>query len=482
MPEHRLLIAGQVRPSRDGATLALRSPVTELPIGSIAAATREDLEQALRAAESGLAEWRKVSAWERGRVLRKAADLIRERVEAIAAGITLETGKPLAEARGETLAAAEQFEWYAEEAKRIYGQVIPGRNVDQRMSVLYEPVGVCVALAAWNFPALLPARKLAAALAAGCSMIVKPAGEAPSAAFALATACLDAGVPPEAVSVVTGDPAFVSEVLVTAPAVRKVSLTGSVRVGKIVLRLAAEGVKRVSMELGGHAPVIVHEDADPVAAAEALAAAKFRNCGQVCISPSRFFIHRSIEPEFADTFAKVARRAVVGDGADPSVTMGPLISRRALDRTTEVIADAVEGGAALLAGGRRPPHLNAGYFLEPTVLRNVAPDSCVLTEEPFAPVAPIVAFEDPADAIAQANALPFGLAGYVFSGDLERSQRTLEALEVGMVGVNEVLLATAEGPFGGVKESGFGREGGSLGITDYLSPKFVRQKLVGVRR
>lgn len=482
MQEHRLLIAGQERPSRDAAIITLTSPVSELPIGSIAAATADDVEDALRAAATGFAKWRAVPAWERGRILRRTADLIREGVDAIASGIVLETGKPFAEARGETLAAADQFEWFGEEARRIYGQVIPGRNADQRMAVLYEPVGVCVALTAWNFPALLPARKLAAALAAGCSVVMKPAGEAPGAAFALARACLEAGVPSEAVSVVTGDPTFVSEALVTAPVVRKVSLTGSVRVGKIVLRLAAEGIKRVSMELGGHAPVIVHADADPKAAAEALAGAKFRNCGQVCISPSRFFVHRSIEPEFADAFATVARAAVVGDGADPAVTMGPLISRRALDRTMEVVADAVEGGATLVAGGRRPPHLNSGHFLEPTVLRNVSPTSRIMSEEPFAPVAPIVAFDEPEDAIRQANALPFGLAGYVFSNDIERAQRTLEALEVGMVGVNEVLLATAEGPFGGVKESGFGREGGSLGIADYLSPKFVRQKLMGARR
>jgi succinate-semialdehyde dehydrogenase/glutarate-semialdehyde dehydrogenase len=482
MTDHQLLIAGQRRPSSDGATIPLVSPATETRVGSMAAATRTDLDAALQTAEAGLRTWRATPAWERARILRRAADIIRERANMIGAGITLETGKPRAEALGETLAAADQFEWYAEEAKRIYGQVIPGRAAGQRLSVLYEPVGVCVALTAWNFPALLPARKLAAALAAGCSVILKPAGEAPGAAFALADACLDAGVPPEALSVVTGDPAFVSETLVTAPLVRKVSLTGSVRVGRIVLHLAAEGIKRVTMELGGHAPVIVHEDADPVSAAEALAAAKFRNCGQVCISPSRFFVHRSIEPEFAEAFARVARSTVVGDGAEPGVTMGPLISRRALDRTMEVVDDAVARGATLLAGGRRPPHLNSGHFLEATVLREVSPDSRIMIEEPFAPVAPIVTFNDPADAIARANALPFGLAGYVFTNDLQRAQETVDALEVGMVGVNEVLLATAEGPFGGVKESGYGREGGSLGIQDYLSPKFVKQKFAGGRR
>lgn len=482
MTDHKLLIAGHRRPSRDGATLPVVSPASEHRVGSIAAATRTDLDDALRAAEAGLVAWRAVPAWERARILRRTADIVRERAHAIAECITLETGKPLAEGLGETLAAADQFEWYAEEAKRIYGQVMPGRAAGQRLSVLYEPVGVCVALTAWNFPALLPARKLAAALAAGCSVILKPAGEAPGAAFALADACLAAGVPSEALSVVTGDPGFVSETLVTAPVVRKVSLTGSVRVGRIILHLAAEGIKRVTMELGGHAPVIVHEDADPVSAAEALAAAKFRNCGQVCISPSRFFVHRSIEPAFAEAFARVARSAVVGDGAEAGVTMGPLISRRSLDRTLELIDDAVARGATILAGGRRPPHLNAGHFLEPTVLRDVAPESRIMIEEPFAPVAPIVAFDDPADAVARANALPFGLAGYVFTNDLQRAHETVDALEVGMVGVNEVLLATAEGPFGGVKESGYGREGGALGIQDYLSPKYVKQKFAGASR
>ncbi|MBL8581445.1 MAG: NAD-dependent succinate-semialdehyde dehydrogenase [Rhizobiaceae bacterium] len=477
MPDHLLLIGGRRRPASDGGSLPLLSPVTEQSIGSIAAATASDLHNALRAAESGLAAWRRIPAWERAGVLRKVGDLIRSRVETIAAIVTQETGKPLAEARGETLAAADQFEWYAEEAKRIYGQIIPGRTPQQRMAVLYEPVGVCVALTAWNFPVLLPARKLAAALAAGCSVVLKPAGEAPGAAFALADACLDAGLPADAIGVVTGDANFISATLVADQAVRKVSLTGSVRVGKIVAGLAAEGLKRVSMELGGHAPVIVHADADPIAAAQALATAKFRNAGQVCISPSRFFVHRSIERRFVETFADVARATVVGDGAVEGVTMGPLISRRALDRANDVIADAVGKGAAIAAGGRRPPQLNAGHFLEPTVLSNVAPDSRIMAEEPFAPVAPIFAFDRVQDAVKQANALPFGLAGYVFTDDLDRAQLTAEALEVGMVGVNEVLLATAEGPFGGVKESGFGREGGSLGIHDYLSPKFVRQKL-----
>lgn len=479
MPDHQLFIAGERRPARDGARLPLFSPVTEQQIGTIASAGQADIEEALAAAGRGFAAWRSVPAWERARILRSTADLLRERAGEVAASITQETGKPLAEARGEVIGAADQFEWYSEEARRIYGQIIAGRSPEQRMALMYEPVGICIALTAWNFPALLPARKMAAALAAGCAVIVKPAEEAPGAAFALAQACLDAGMPAETVSVVTGDPAFVSEALVTAPEVRKVSLTGSVRVGRIILRLAAEGIKRVTMELGGHAPAIIHEDADPIGAARMLAGAKFRNCGQVCISPSRFFVHRSIEAKFAETFAEMASATKVGDGADPGVTMGPLISRRALQRATEAIDDAVGRGARLLAGGRRPAHLNAGHFLEPAVLAAVAPDARIMNEEPFAPVAPIVAFEDPEDAIRMANALPYGLAGYVFSNDLQRTQHSVESLEVGMVGVNEVLLATAEGPFGGIKESGFGREGGALGIFDYLSPKFVKQRLGG---
>ncbi len=461
-----------------GATMPVHSPVSEEAIGEIASGGTGDADRVLASAARGLATWRAVPAWERATVMRRAADLMRQRVEAVARIMSTETGKPLAEARGEINAAADQFEWYAEEAKRIYGQTIPGRAADQRMTVIYQPVGVCLSLSAWNFPALLPARKIAAALAAGCSVVARPASEAPGPLFAIAEALVDAGLPPGVITVITGPAAALADYLIASPIVRKVSLTGSVAVGKQVLMQCAAGVKRVSMELGGHAPAIVHRDADPEAAARALAMAKFRNSGQVCISPSRFYVHASLEEPFVRGFVAAAEAIVVGDGLKEGVTMGPMIRRRAVDAALELIEDAVTRGARLLTGGGRPAHLNTGHFLEPTVLADVGDDARIMNEEPFAPIAPITTFSDEDEVIRRANALPFGLAAYVFSNDAERGTRTAERLESGMVGINEVLLATAEGPFGGIKESGFGREGGALGIRDYLEPKFIRQKLI----
>jgi succinate-semialdehyde dehydrogenase / glutarate-semialdehyde dehydrogenase len=473
-----LLIDGRWQAATGGATLDVCSPVTTLPVGAIPAAGPEDISHALAAASVGYARWREVPAWDRAGVLRRAADLIRSRVDSIAPIISTETGKPLAESRGETLAAADQFEWYAEEAKRIYGQTIPGRNVGERLSVIYQPVGVCLSLSAWNFPALLPARKIAAALAAGCAVIARPASEAPGACFAIGQALIDAGLLPGALNILTGEPALISETLIASPVVRKVSLTGSVPVGKKILELCARGVKRVTMELGGHAPVIIHADADPVAAAQKAASAKFRNGGQVCISPSRFYAHESIKAEFEDAFTAFARTLVVGDGLRDGVTMGPLIRERALKSALDLVEDARAKGARLLTGGRRPPEINSGHFLEPTVLTDVSDDARIMSDEPFAPVAPIAGFTDLRDVLMRANSTPFGLAAYVFTNDAALANLTAEGLEAGMIGINETLLATAEAPFGGVKESGFGREGGALGILDYLEPKYLRHRLV----
>ena len=473
-----ILIDNKWQAAKSGATMPVHSPVSEDVIGEIASGGTADADLVLASAARGLATWRNVPAWDRAKIMRRAADLLRERVEAIAHTMSAETGKPLAEARGETQAAADQFEWYAEEAKRVYGQTIPGRTVDERLSVIYQPVGVCLSLSAWNFPALLPARKIAAALAAGCSIVARPASEAPGPLFAIAEALVDAGVPPGVITVITGPSSELADYLIASPVIRKVSLTGSVPVGKKVLVQAAAGVKRVSMELGGHAPVIVHRDADPEAAARAVAAAKFRNTGQVCISPSRFYVHASLKEPFEQSFAAVARSIVVGDGLKEGVTMGPMIRRRGLDAALELIGDAVKRGARLIHGGGRPAHLNKGHFLEPTVLADVSDEARIMNEEPFAPIAPITTFSDEDEVIRRANALPFGLAAYVFTNDAERGQRTAEQLESGMVGINEALLATAEAPFGGIKESGFGREGGALGIKDYLEPKYIRHKLI----
>jgi succinate-semialdehyde dehydrogenase/glutarate-semialdehyde dehydrogenase len=472
-----LLIEGRWCAASNGATIAVHSPVTEAVIGAIPAASEADQDAALDAAARAFPLWAATPAWERAAVLRRTADTLRSRADDLARLMSTETGKPLAEARAEVMASADQFEWQGEEAKRIYGQTIPGRNTHERLSVIYQPVGPCLALSAWNFPMLLPARKIAAALAAGCSVVARPASEAPGSCMAIGQALIDAGLPVGVLGILTGPSVPMAERLIRSPVIRKVSLTGSVAVGREVLRIAADDVKKVTMELGGHAPVVIHPDTGPVAAARKLAATKFRNCGQVCISPSRFYVHRDVLRPFEETFAEVARGLTVGDGLDPAVTTGPMIRARALDAALELIEDAKGRGARLVAGGGRPANLNQGHFLEPTVLADVPDDARIMREEPFAPVAPITAWEDFDDVIRRANATEYGLAAYVFTESAALATRTAEAIEAGMVGINETLLATAEAPFGGTKQSGFGREGGSLGILDYLTPKYVRHRL-----
>jgi succinate-semialdehyde dehydrogenase/glutarate-semialdehyde dehydrogenase len=440
-------------------------------------ATSEDLDRALEAAEAGFARWRREQPWDRAAKLRRVAELVRARLDDLAVLMSTETGKTVAEAKGEWGATADQFEWYSEETKRIYGQTIEGRHPDVRLSVIYQPVGVVAAFSAWNFPALLPARKIAAALAAGCAIILKPAGEAPGCAMGIVQACHNAGIPQGVVNLVTGDSRRIADHLVRSPIVRKVSLTGSVPVGKEILRLAAEGVKKISMELGGHAPVLVFDDADPISAAETCATTKFRNCGQVCISPSRFYVHESLYEAFSRRFADVANNLKLGRGRDEGVTMGPLANARGLENIKSLVADAVARGAELLAGGRPAAGFDRGFFFEPTVLGRVPDEARIMTEEPFGPAAPITTFVDLDEVVSRANALPFGLAGYVFTKSLRTATLASEALEVGMVGVNDMLLATAEAPFGGVKESGMGREGGALGIRDYLEPKYIKARL-----
>jgi len=474
-----LFIGGEWRAASDNATKTVTDPATDEVLGTIAAATSADIDSALAAAREGFELWRKTGPWERAAKIRKVAELIRARQEHIANLMSLETGKPLAESMGETGAAADQFEWYSEETKRIYGQVIQARTDDSRMSVIYQPVGVVAAFSAWNFPALLPARKIAAALAAGCSIIVKPAGETPACCAALVKACDDAGIPPGVVNMLTGNSGQIAEQLIRSPIVRKVSVTGSVPVGKQILSLAAEGVKKVTMELGGHGPVVVFDDFDAVQAAQMCAATKFRNCGQVCISPTRFYVHESSYDAFANRFAEIAKSLKIGVGLNDGVQVGPMANKRGLETIKRMTQDALDRGAELLAGGKAPAGFDQGNFFEPTVLGRVPDDALVMMEEPFGPIAPITTFTDYDEVMARANSLPFGLAGYVFSNNLSIATRAYEDLEVGMVGVNEMLLATAEAPFGGVKESGMGREGGSLGIQDYLVAKYVKIKLAG---
>lgn len=470
-------IDGSWTPASDGARLPVIDPATEEAIDSVPRATAADLDRALAAADRAWRSWREVDGWSRSAVLREAARLVRERSEPIALALTEEQGKPLAEARAEIAAAADQLDWNADEARRIYGRVIEPRSRESRLLVLREPIGPVAAFTPWNFPVLLSARKLAPALAAGCSLILKPAEEAPRAVLALAKALEDAGLPAGVLNVVTGEPTEVSRHLIASGRVRKAALTGSVAVGREILRLCAERLVPASLELGGHAPVLVFPDADPERTAEACARAKFRNMGQVCIAATRFYVHAAVAERFARRFVEVAGSLRIGDGRDPATDVGPLANRRRLDAVDALVQDAAAGGARVLCGGRRPPGLGRGFFYEPTVVDRLAPSARMLRDEPFGPVAPIARFERFDEAVALANASEYGLAAYVFTHDLGTAFRASEALEAGMVGVNQLLLASAEIPFGGVKQSGFGREGGSEGIEAYTVAKHVHLKL-----
>lgn len=478
--EYGLYIEGQWRAASDGAVRDVIDPTNEEVIGHIPAATKADLDAALASAKQGLAQWRKTSPWERAALLHRTADLMRSRSDASARLMSIETGKPIAQAKGELSDAADQFDWYAGETQRIYGQTFQARVPEVRMQLRFEPVGVVAAFSAWNFPALLPARKIGAALGAGCSIIVKPASEAAGSAMAIVQALHDAGVPRGVVSLVTGDSRFISEYLIQSPTIAKVSLTGSTGVGRHMLRLAAENIKRVTMELGGHAPVLVFEDADVEQAADQCARFKFRNCGQVCASPSRFYVHESLYARFCEIFTTVTRSLKIGPGIQDGIDVGPMANKRGLDNAHRLIDDAMAQGARLLIGGGRPVHLpgEKGYYLAPTALADVPASALIMSQEPFAPVAPIAPFSTFDEAIALANSTSYGLASYLFSRSLKTVTMASEAIEAGMVGVNDIAIAAAEMPFGGVKESGMGREGGSLGIRDYLEAKYIRTRLL----
>lgn len=469
----QLLRDGRWVDASSGETYTIVDPATERPVADVAVATEADVDAAIASTTAGFETWRRTDAWTRSAVLRRASDLIRERADDIAFVMTSEQGKPLAEARAETLATADQYDWYADEARRIYGRIVDGHGPGSRIFVRREPVGLTVAFSTWNFPALLASRKIAPALAAGCGVIVVPAEEAPLTTLAIVQALQDAGLPAGVLATLTGRAPMLSERLVTHPDVRKISLTGSVPVGQIVLRAAAEGIKDVSLELGGHAPVICFADADLEAAAKACVAAKFRNAGQVCASPSRFFVQDSAVEEFTTHFVAAARRLRVGDGRDAGTDVGPLSNIRRLEAAEELVADARSHGATVLHGGGRPETFSVGHYFEPTVLGDVPDSAKIMVDEPFAPVAPISPFSTFEEVIGRANAVEYGLASYVWTRDLNQAFAASDALEVGMVGVNHMAIATAEAPFGGVKKSGFGREGGSEGIIDYTVAKYV---------
>jgi succinate-semialdehyde dehydrogenase / glutarate-semialdehyde dehydrogenase len=449
------------------------NPATEDILGQLPLASSADLERALDAARRAWPVWRGMGPLVRGKILRKAADLLRERSEVIARLATLEEGKTLAEARVELNMAAEIFDWYAEEGRRAYGRVLPQRVVGVRMTVVKEPVGPVAGFAPWNFPLGNPARKLGAALGAGCSVIVKPAEETPASALAIAQALLDAGVPGGVLQVVFGVPAEVSQQLISSPIIRAVHFTGSIPVGKQLTALAAAGMKRTTMELGGHAPVLVFDDVDVDAVLDMAVAAKFRNAGQVCVSPTRFYVHEAVYEQFATGFAARAREVKVGNGLDEGVRMGPLAHDRRRPAVAALIDDAVKSGARLLSGGEALS--GKGYFYAPTVLADV-PESCrIMNEEPFGPVAVLSPFRDFDEVIAKANRLTYGLAAYAFTQNARRVNVLGEQVESGMLGINSFTIAAPEAPFGGVKESGHGSEEGIEGLESCLVTKFITE-------
>lgn len=471
-PDTQLFINGAWRDAADGRTLAVRNPATGQEIGRVAHAGRADLDLALDAAARGFEVWRDYTPARRSVILRKAAALMRERADTIAAVMTQEQGKPRIEARSEAMAAADIIEWFAEEGFRVYGRLVPHRSdITVRQMVIKDPVGPVAAFTPWNFPINQVVRKIGAGLAAGCSMIVKAPEETPASPAALIRAFEEAGLPEGVLNLVYGDPAGISEYLIASPVIRKITFTGSTPVGKLLAGQAGRHMKRVSMELGGHAPVIVCEDADVDLAVRTAGRAKFRNAGQVCISPTRFLVHNSVKDHFAEAMAEVARGIVVGDGLDEGSQMGPLANERRLAAMAEFQQDAVARGARVLAGGARIGE--TGNFWQPTVLSDVPLDARLFNDEPFGPVAGIRGFDRLEEAIAEANRLSFGLAGYAFTRSLAHADLLTRRVEVGMLWVNMPAASSAELPFGGIKDSGYGTEGGPEALDNYLNTRAV---------
>ena len=468
-----LFIGGAWLGAEGRKTSPVINPATEEVIGQLPHATPADLDRALAAAEQGFRVWRGVFPDQRGKILKRTADLMRERAEEIARIATTEAGKSIHETRIEVQMSANIFEWFAEEGRRAYGRVLPQRTPGTRLAVIKEPVGPVAAFAPWNFPIGNPARKIGAALGAGCSCILKPAEETPASGLAVARCLVDAGLPPGVLSVVYGVPNDISTRLLASPIIRKISFTGSIPVGKHLMKLAAEGMKRTTMELGGHAPVLVFDDVDVEKVLDACATAKYRNAGQVCVSPTRFYVHENIYDRFVEGFATRAKNLPVGDGLDEKNKMGPLIHARRLAAIESLIEDAKNSGANVKAGGARLR--SPGYFYAPTVLSDVPNKARIMNEEPFGPVAVINSFSDYDRVIQQANRLPYGLAAFAFTNSAHRAKLVGEQLEAGMVGVNTFQISVPESPFGGMKESGHGSEEGIEGLEACLVTKFISE-------
>lgn len=472
-PDVLLLIDGEWRSGRAGRMIDVLNPATEERIGTVARAEIADLDDALAAAKKGFSVWRQVSALERAKVLHRAADLLRERVEHIALLMTREQGKPLAESRIEVMAAADTLDVFAEEGRRTYGRVVPARGANMVNLVMKEPVGPVAAFTPWNFPINQIVRKLGAALATGCSIIIKAPEETPASPAELIRAVADAGVPAGVVNLVYGVPAEISEHLIRHETIRKISFTGSTAVGKQLAALAGASMKRVTMELGGHAPAIVFDDADLNTAVKSLAAAKFRNAGQVCTAPTRFLVQSKVYDVFLERFVEAAQSLEIGDGAASGTQLGPLANERRIPALEALIADAVSQGAERVTGGQRLG--NKGYFFAPTVLAKVPITARAMNEEPFGPLALVNPFDDLDEAIAEANRLPYGLASYAFTNSTRTTTTLARSIEAGMLGINHTAVAWPELPFGGVKDSGYGSEGGPEALDAYLVTKMVTQ-------
>ena len=467
-----LFIDGQWRQGSEGKTEDVINPADESVLAELPHASKSDLDEALAAADRMFPVWRDTPAIQRAQIIKKAAQLMRDRVDHIGRTLTLEEGKVFNEAKIEVSVSTEIAEWYAEECVRSYGRIIPGRTPGSRGMVLKEPVGPVAAFTPWNFPAVTPIRKIAGALAAGCTVIIKASEETPGTCIALARAFQDAGLPDGVLNVVFGVPAEISEYIIPNPIIRKISFTGSIPVGKLLSKMAGEHMKRATMELGGHSPVIVFDDADTEQVVKMVVGGKFRNAGQVCISPTRFYVQEGKYSEFVEKFSEIAGALNVTNGLDEGAEMGPLANPRRLDAMAGFVADAREHGADVKTGGERMG--NQGFFFQPTVLADVSEDSRIMNEEPFGPVAPITPFKDFDEVIERANRLEFGLASYAFTTDDNKANALADKLQTGMVGVNSLAISLPEAPFGGVKESGHGSEGGIEGLDAYMNTKFVQ--------
>ena len=472
-------IDGKWQNSSSSENYEVINPANEEVLGLAPKASKEDVDQALKSAQRGLEIWRNTSPWQRSYVLRKIADKMREKQNVLAKWMTLEVGKPFSEAKGEVSGSADIFEWNAEETKRIYGQTVESRFVDTRVHVYYQPVGVVAALTPWNFPLVLSSRKISTALAAGCSVIVKPDVITPGTVIELVDICRECGVPNGVINLLSGDPPSIAQQLISSDIIKKISITGSTRVGKLILKQAAEKVQRVTMELSGHSPFIVFEDADLQKATDMAISAKFRNNGQVCISPNRFYIQESKKNEFTKLFVEKTKNLKIGDGMDPSVDLGPLTTKKRLNEVEEMVEKTKKEGAKVLLGGKRPSGFNKGFYYEPTIFDEVKDDYTIMKVEPFGPLVPLLSFKSFDEIIERANNNDLGLCSYICTNSMEKAHRASELMESGTVAVNTPLVALAEAPFGGIKQTGYGREGGSMAIKDYLNIKYTHLGLKG---